>query len=225
MSLFDKYMDSVMFDHPCPPGCETCCPLDIQLEYDNETNILTLTYIYDNATVIRQVDLSDLQEELEIDLEFNAITNIVLLSGSYGGVPFSSQIDITHSHNLQLSLNGSILVLDGEHDGVNVQTTVDLAGLIPQGLFFSESNIVYKATNTTLLTSEYIVVATGTVTLEMPSNPVLGQMYKIYCSTNTVTLVPQPGATILNAASLVISGNDGIIIQYIKSNYWGVIKI
>ncbi len=128
--MFDKFNDSVMFSNPCPPGCETCCPLDIQLAYDPVTNILTLTYIYDNATVARTVNLTDLQEPLTIGLAFNPTTNIITLAGTYAGIPFSNTIDITHNHDLELILNGSILELTGEHDNEQVVTSVDLSPII-----------------------------------------------------------------------------------------------
>jgi hypothetical protein len=131
MGLFNHHSDSVMFQNPCPPGCETCCPLDIQLAYDPVTNILTLTYIYDNATVARTVSLTDLQEPLTIGLTFNPTTNIITLAGTYAGIPFSNTIDITHNHDLELILNGTTLELTGEHDGVQVVTSVDLSSIIP----------------------------------------------------------------------------------------------
>lgn len=130
MGMFDKYNDSVMFNNPCPPGCETCCPLDIQLAYDPITNVLTLTYIYDSATVVRTVNLTDLQEPLTISLSFNPTTNIITLAGTYANVPFSNTIDITHSHDLELIINGTFLELTGEHDGEQVLTSVDLSPII-----------------------------------------------------------------------------------------------
>ncbi len=143
MGMFDKYNDSVMFNNPCPPGCETCCPLDIQLAYDPITNVLTLTYIYDNATVVRTVNLTDLQEPLTIGLSFDPVTNIITLAGTYNGVPFTSNVDTTHNHDLELILDGTSIVLTGEHDGVQVQTSVDISSLLAKlqkryGNFFLE---------------------------------------------------------------------------------------
>jgi hypothetical protein len=136
--MFDKYNDSVMFNNPCPPGCETCCPLDIQLAYDPITNVLTLTYIYDNATVVRTVNLTDLQEPLTIGLSFDPVTNIITLAGTYNGVPFTSNVDTTHNHDLELILDGTSIVLTGEHDGVQVQTSVDISSLLGGNLSLSQ---------------------------------------------------------------------------------------
>ena len=138
MGMFDKYNDSVMFNNPCPPGCETCCPLDIQLAYDPITNVLTLTYIYDNATVVRTVNLTDLQEPLTIGLSFDPVTNIITLAGTYNGVPFTSNVDTTHNHDLELILDGTSIVLTGEHDGVQVQTSVDISSLLGGNLSLSQ---------------------------------------------------------------------------------------
>jgi hypothetical protein len=230
MGLFNHHSDSVMFDNPCPPGCETCCPLDIQLAYDPVTNILTLTYIYDDATVARTVDLTDLQEPLTIGLTFNPTTNIITLAGTYAGIPFSSNIDISHSFDLELVLNGTILELTGEHDGSSVFTSVDLAPIIPVlpvGLFYSEDNITYYDVSGTLQLTEYIiVVTTDLLTLTLPATPVLGQMYKIYCTVPGTTINGNVGQIIIGSGSSVsmILG-DGMIFQYIKTNQWGVINL
>jgi hypothetical protein len=229
MPLFDKFNDSVIFDNPCPPGCETCCPLDIQLAYDPVTNIFTLTYIYDNATVVRTVNLTDLQEPLTIGLTFNPTTNIITLAGTYAGIPFSSNIDISHNFDLELILNGTILELTGEHDGVQVITSVDLAPIIPVvpvGLFFSEDNITYYDASGTLLLTEYIIVATqNLIDITLPANPILGQMYKIYNTTNSINVLPNSGQQIGSLLSLPLSLDESVILQYIKTNIWGVIKI
>lgn len=138
MGMFDKYNDSVMFNNPCPPGCENCCPLDIQLAFDPITNVLTLTYIYDSATVVRTVNLTDLQEPLTIGLSFDPVTNIITLAGTYNGAPFTSNVDTTHNHDLELTLDGTSIVLTGEHDGVQVQTSVDLSSIIGGNLSLSQ---------------------------------------------------------------------------------------
>lgn len=193
MGFFDKYNDSNIFENPCPPGCETCCPLDIQLAYNPETNILTLTYIYDDATVVREVDLSDLQEALTIGLTYDPNTSTLTLSGTYAGVPFSSSVVLSN---------------------------------IQQGLLYSEDNITYYAVDGTLLTTEYIIVATGNpINLTMPASPVLGQMYKVYPSGNTVNIFANAGQNIAGGASIVASGQNAVIIQYIKTNQWGVINL
>lgn len=228
MSLFDKFNDSVMFQNPCPPGCETCCPLDIQLAYDPVTNILTLTYIYDNATVARTVNLTDLQEPLTIGLTFNPTTNIITLAGTYAGIPFSSNIDISHSFDLDLVLNGTILELTGEHDGSSVFTSVDLAPIIPvRGpLCYCEDNLVYYDNNGTLLLTEYIIVMTAPIILTLPATPVLGQMYKIYCTDLTATINANVGQSMVGSlASVSMVNGDGMIFQYIKTNQWGVINL
>lgn len=227
MPLFDKFNDSVMFPNPCPPGCETCCPLDIQLAYDPATNILTLTYTYDNAVVTRTVNLSDLQEQLTIGLAFNPTTNIITLAGTYAGIPFSSNIDISHNFDLELILNGTILELTGEHDGAQVITSVDLAPIIPVGLFFSENNITYYSVSGTFQLTEYIIVVdTDGITLTLPANPVLGQMYKVYCTVPTATVNGNVGQSISGSGNSVsmVNGN-GMIFQYIKTNQWGVINL
>jgi hypothetical protein len=193
MGLFNHHSDSVMFDNPCPPGCETCCPLDIQLTFDPITNILTLTYIYDDATVVRTVDLS-------------------------------------HDFDLELILNGTILELTGEHDETQVFTSVDLAPIIPVlpvGLFYSEDNITYYDVSGTLQLTEYIiVVSTDLLTLTLPATPVLGQMYKVYCTVPGTTVNGNVGQTISGSGTSVsmILG-DGMIFQYIKTNQWGVINL
>jgi hypothetical protein len=193
MGLFNHHNDSVMFDNPCPPGCETCCPLDIQLTFDPITNVLTLTYIYDDATVVRTVDLS-------------------------------------HDFDLELILNGTILELTGEHDETQVFTSVDLAPIIPVlpvGLFYSEDNITYYDVSGTLQLTEYIiVVTTDLLTLTLPATPVLGQMYKIYCTVPGTTINGNVGQIIIGSGSSVsmILG-DGMIFQYIKTNQWGVINL
>jgi hypothetical protein len=229
MSLFDKFNDSVMFQNPCPPGCETCCPLDIQLAYDPVTNILTLTYIYDNATVARTVNFTDLQEPLTIGLTFNPTTNIITLAGTYAGIPFSNNIDISHSFDLDLVLNGTILELTGEHDGSSVFTSVDLAPIIPvRGpLCYCEDNLVYYDTSGTLLLTEYIIVINSDATiLTLPATPVLGQMYKIYCTDSTATVNANVGQSIVGSlASVSMVNGDGMIFQYIKTNQWGVINL
>jgi hypothetical protein len=229
MGLFDKFNDSVMFPNPCPPGCETCCPLDIQLAYDPVTNILTLTYIYDNATVARTVNLTDLQEPLTIGLTFNPTTNIITLAGTYAGIPFSNTIDITHNHDLELILNGTTLELTGEHDGVQVITSVDLAPIIPvRGpLCYCEDNLVYYDTSGTLQLTEYIIVINSdAIILTLPATPVLGQMYKIYCTDLTATVNANVGQSIVGSlASVSMVNGDGMIFQYIKTNQWGVINL
>ena len=192
MGMFDKYNDSVMFSNPCPPGCETCCPLDIQLAFDPVTNIVTLTYIYDNATVVRTINIS-------------------------------------HSFDLELILNGNVLELTGEHDGTQVLTTVDLSPIIPtpSPLCYCEGNLVYYDTSGTLLLTEYIIVliADG-LTLTLPATPLLGQMYKIYCTVPTATVNANVGQSISGSGSSVnmVLGN-GMIFQYIKTNQWGVINL
>jgi hypothetical protein len=229
MGLFNHHSDSVMFQNPCPPGCETCCPLDIQLAYDPVTNILTLTYIYDNATVARTVNLTDLQEPLTIGLTFNPTTNIITLAGTYAGIPFSSNIDISHSFDLDLVLNGTILELTGEHDGSSVFTSVDLAPIIPvRGpLCYCEDNLVYYDTSGTLLLTEYIIVMNSdAIILTLPATPVLGQMYKIYCTDLTATVNANVGQSIVGSlASVSMVNGDGMIFQYIKTNQWGVINL
>lgn len=230
MPLFDKFNDSVIFDNPCPPDCETCCPLDIQLAYDPVTNILTLTYTYDNAVVQRTVDLSDLQEQLTIGLTFNPTTNIITLAGTYAGIPFSSDIDISHSFDLELILNGTTLELTGEHDGSTVLTSVDLAPIIPAvpgGLLFSEDNITYYSVSGTFQLTEYIIVVdVDGITLTLPATPVLGQMYKVYCTVPTATVNGNVGQSIAGSGSTVNMVNgDGMIFQYIKTNQWGVINL
>jgi len=192
MGLFDKFNDSVMFLNPCPPGCETCCPLDIQFTFDPVTNILTLTYIYDNETVTQTVNIS-------------------------------------HSFDLELILNGTILELTGEHDGTSILTSIDLAPIlpnVPSGLYFNESNITYYNSSGTLLLSEYIIVSTqNSITVTLPANPVLGQMYKVYNTTNNMTILPNVGQTIGSLLSLTLALDESVILQYIKTNIWGVIKI
>jgi len=192
MGLFDKFNDSVMFPNPCPPGCETCCPLDIQFTFDPVTNILTLTYIYDNETVTQTVNIS-------------------------------------HSFDLELILNGTILELTGEHDGTSILTSIDLAPIlptVPSGLYFNESNITYYNSSGTLLLSEYIIVSTqNSITVTLPANPVLGQMYKVYNTTNNMTILPNVGQTIGSLLSLTLALDESVILQYIKTNIWGVIKI
>jgi hypothetical protein len=229
MGLFNHHSDSVMFQNPCPPGCETCCPLDIQLAYDPVTNILTLTYIYDNATVARTVNLTDLQEPLTIGLTFNPTTNIITLAGTYAGIPFSSNIDISHSFDLELVLNGTILELTGEHDGSSVFTSVDLAPIIPvRGpLCYCEDNLVYYGASGTLLLTEYIIVINSdAIILTLPANPLLGQMYKIYCTDLTATVNANVGQSIVGSlASVSMVNGDGMIFQYIKTNQWGVINL
>jgi hypothetical protein len=229
MGLFNHHSDSVMFQNPCPPGCETCCPLDIQLAYDPVTNILTLTYIYDNATVARTVNLTDLQEPLTIGLTFNPTTNIITLAGTYAGIPFSSNIDISHSFDLDLVLNGTILELTGEHDGSSVFTSVDLAPIIPvRGpLCYCEDNLVYYDASGTLLLTEYIIVINAdAIILTLPATPVLGQMYKIYCTDLTATVNANVGQSIVGSlASVSMVNGDGMIFQYIKTNQWGVINL
>jgi len=192
MGLFNHHSDSVMFNNPCPPGCETCCPLDIQLTFDPITNILTLTYIYDDATVVRTVDLS-------------------------------------HDFDLELILNGTILELTGEHDETQVLTSVDLAPIIPvRGpLCYCEDNLVYYDASGTLLLTEYIIVViTDGLTLTLPATPVLGQMYKVYCTVPGTTVNGNVGQTISGSGTSVsmILG-DGMIFQYIKTNQWGVINL
>jgi len=229
MPLFDKFNDSVIFDNPCPPGCETCCPLDIQLAYDPVTNILTLTYTYDNAVVTRTVNLSDLQEQLTIGLTFNPTTNIITLAGTYAGIPFSSNIDISHNFDLELILNGTTLELTGEHDGAQVITSVDLAPIIPVPgpLCYCEDNLVYyDASNTIQLTEYIIVIIEDGITLTLPATPLLGQMYKVYCTVPTATVNSNVGQSIAGSGSTVNMVNgDGMIFQYIKTNQWGVINL
>lgn len=230
MGMFDKFNDSVIFENPCPPGCETCCPLDIQLAYDPVTNVLTLTYIYDGATVVRTVNLSDLQEVLTIGLTFNPDTNIITLAGTYAGVPFSSTIDISHNFDLELILNGTTLELTGDHDGGQVLTSVDLSEIIPPApgpLCYCEGNLVYYEESGTLLLTEYIIVVTqDAITITLPANPLLGQLYKIYCTVNTLQVSPNVGQQIGSSIlpiNMVL--DEGLIFQYIKTNYWGVIKL
>lgn len=193
MGMFDKFYDSVIFDNPCPPGCETCCPLDIQLAFDPVTNIATLTYIYDNATVIRTINIS-------------------------------------HNFDLELILNGTTLELTGDHDGGQVITSVDLSPIIPPApgpLCYCEDNLTYYEDNGTLLLTEYIIVTTSSVTLTLPANPLLGQMYKIYCTEPPGTTVnANVGQDIVGSGSSVnmVVGN-GMIFQYIKTNQWGVINL
>lgn len=193
MGMFDKFNDSVIFDNPCPPGCETCCPLDIQLAFDPVTNIITLTYIYDNATVVRTIDIS-------------------------------------HSFDLELVLNGNILELTGEHDGIQGITYVDLSPIIPPApgpLCYCEDNLTYYEDNGTLLLTEYIIVTTSSVTLTLPANPLIGQMYKIYCTEPPGTTVnANVGQDIVGSGSSVnMVVGDGMIFQYIKTNQWGVINL
>lgn len=230
MGMFDKFNDSVIFDNPCPPGCESCCPLDIQLAYDPITNVLTLTYIYDSATVVRTVNLTDLQESLTIGLTFNPTTNIITLSGTYAGVPFLNTIDISHNFDLELILNGTTLELTGDHDGGQVITSVDLSPIIPPApgpLCYCEDNLTYYEDNGTLLLTEYIIVTTSSVTLTLPANPLLGQMYKIYCTEPPGTTVnANVGQDIVGSGSSVnMVVGDGMIFQYIKTNQWGVINL
>lgn len=142
MGMFDKYNDSVMFNNPCPPGCENCCPLDIQLAYDPITNVLTLTYIYDSATVVRTVNLTDLQEPLTIGLSFDPVTNIITLAGTYNGVPFTSSVNTSHTLDVALSLNGTYIVLTAMHDGVQSQTQVDISSLLGGGGNLSLSQVL-----------------------------------------------------------------------------------
>ena len=198
MGMFDKFVDSAIFENPCPPGCETCCPLDLQLAYDPITNVLTLTYIYDNATVVRSVDLSDLQEELTIGLSFDSDTNIVTLAGTYAGVPFTSNVDISASVSPPLG-----------------------------PLCYCEDNLTYYEATGLLLLTEYIIVNTSdAIVLKLPANPLLGQMYKIYCTTATLTVESNIGQAINGSGSSVnmVLGN-GMIFQYIKTNLWGVINL
>ena len=198
MGMFDKFVDSAIFENPCPPGCETCCPLDIQLAFDPVINRLTLTYIYDNAIVVRTVDLTDLQEPLTIGLTFNSTTNIITLAGIYAGVPFTSDIDISASIPPPLG-----------------------------PLCYCEDNLVYYNADGTLLLTEYIIVITqNSIFVTLPATPLIGQMYKIYCTSNDATIVANGVQDIVGSGPTVnmVIGN-GMIFQYIKQDQWGVINL
>jgi hypothetical protein len=120
-------------------------------------------------------------------------------------VPFAGD-----SYNLYKDLEGSFFVnilnpTAGGGGGVN------------------ETNIISKGINYTLLTTDYIVYATADITLTLPAIPLTGQVYKIYAAGNTVTVAANVGQVIIDETAVEFSGQDAIIVQYIKTNFWAII--
>lgn len=113
-------------------------------------------------------------------------------------------------------------------------TTKDLYELLELSFFYNilnpyagaviETNIITPAVNTTLTTSDYIVVCAASILIKLPASPNIGQVYKIYANNNTVNVSPTTGThTIIGQASVSFQNYTSIIIQYVSTNNWLII--
>lgn len=86
-----------------------------------------------------------------------------------------------------------------------------------------ESNILLQGSNYTILTSDYIIVATANITLTLPASPNIGQLYKIYANNNTVQVDRAGSQTIIGQTSVSIKKYSSFHIQYVSANNWLII--
>lgn len=99
----------------------------------------------------------------------------------------------------------------------NILNQVGAGGLV-------ETNIIAPAVNTTLSTSNYIVVCAASILIKLPASPAIGQVYKIYANNNTINVSPTTGAhTIIGKTSVDFQRYTSIIIQYVSTNNWLII--
>ena len=114
-------------------------------------------------------------------------------------------------------------------------TTKDLYELLEKSFFLNilnpvsggggvnETNILLQGINYTITTADYIIVATADITLTLPASPNTGQLYKIFSAANTVTLNANAGQNIIGKTGVTFKNNAAIMVQYVKTNFWGII--
>jgi len=86
-----------------------------------------------------------------------------------------------------------------------------------------ESNIIYPAVNVALSTSDYIVVPSSSIAIELPEEPPIGQTYKIYANNNSIIVGTLGADLIIGKASVSIRKYSAIIVQYVALNTWQII--